>query len=154
MAITVSEALKNTQVERAKDLLLKFVKEERFWNQFRDEILHTNLSHHALLETDAEIYAHLKFMFNCDLNVNIVAYKTSNPFSKVLGHAAGNTVSENTRKLNALSLWARVGHLGHEICHLFGYKHDHQGQETSVAVVFGKVMAKYAEIRCREMGLK
>jgi hypothetical protein len=151
--IRVRDDLKNTQIERAKDLLLKFVKEDAFWLEFSNAIAKTDLSQHDLLEDDSEIFGHIKYMFECDLNVEILPYKTKSPWSKVLGYAQGNRVYENTRKMGSLTLPERVGHLGHEVVHLFGYHHDHQGQDTSAAVVFGRAMAKYAKHRCEELKL-
>jgi hypothetical protein len=90
-------------------------------------------------------------MFSCDLNIEFRSYRTKNPMSSVIGYATGNRVYENLWKLNKFSLQFRVGHLGHEVCHLFGYHHAHQGQKTSVAVIFGKAMEAYAEKRLKEM---
>jgi len=139
------------QIQQATELLKKYVREERFWAYLEQEVKGTNLSEHDLLEDDPEILGHLKYMFACDLNVEVVPYRTRNPFSSVLGYSEGNRVNENSWKFDALKLFERVGHLGHEICHLFGYHHAYQGDKTSVAVVFGNVMEKYAEIRLREV---
>jgi hypothetical protein len=145
--IKVHEALKGTQVEQALALLLIYVKEDAFWDAFADAMDGTDLSHHDILEDDNDIYVHIRFMFMRDLNILIVPYKTRNPFSSVLGYAEGNRVYENTRKLKSLTLAQRVGHLIHEILHLFGYRHEFQGQNTSAAVLLGEVMHKYAEKR-------
>jgi hypothetical protein len=147
MPIKVSSELKDTQVDQAQALLFKFVKEPGFWTYFKAWIMSTDLSEHDLLEKDSDIVGHLQFMFNCDLNIEFRGYRTKNPMSSVIGHAEGNRVYENLWKLNKFTLPFRIGHLGHEICHLFGYHHEFQGQKTSVAVVFGKCMESYAERR-------
>lgn len=49
-------------------------------------------------------------------------YTTKNPFSKVIGHAQGNVIFVNTRKLD-LSEMDRVANFMHEALHLLGYSH-------------------------------
>lgn len=149
--IKIHKDLEKTEVEQAAVLLVKFVGEDKFWELFQDHIKQLDLSHHDILEDDTDIFNHLRFMFQCDLNIEIHPYKTKYPFSTVIGYAKGNRVYENTRKLNALSLPKRVGHLGHEIVHLFGYRHEYQGQNTSAAVIFGYTMEMYAEMRIAGM---
>jgi hypothetical protein len=145
--IKLNPTLNGTQVAEAIKLLMRYVKDPEFWELFKKETINTNLSHHDILENDAEIFNHIRFMFNCDLNIEIVSYKTRYPFSSVIGYAEGNRVYENTRKINSLTIHERVGHLGHEICHLFGYRHEYQGQKTSASVVFGQVMEKYSSMQ-------
>jgi len=57
-----------------------------------------------------------------ELTMKIKSYTTWNPFSKVIGHAKGDTIFINTRKLD-LSLEDRIQNLFHEYLHLLGYKH-------------------------------
>lgn len=149
--IRIDRSFKDTQIDQALGLLLKFVNEDGFWPHLKNWVASVNLSQHDILEKDSDILGHIYYMFNCDLNVDIVPYKTKWPLSSVLGYAEGNRVYENTRKVNALELHERVGHLGHEIVHLFGYHHEYQGQKTSAAVAFGDAMEAYAEVRIREL---
>jgi hypothetical protein len=82
-----------------------------------------------------ELYRDLKFnhttSFGMDIywntydfsqTVYVKPYKTFSPFSKVIGHAKGNTIYVNTRKLG-LPLKDRVENIRHEIFHLQGYSH-------------------------------
>jgi hypothetical protein len=147
--IRVSSELVGTQVESAVSLLQIYVQEASFWEYLEMWVSNTNLSQHDILEKDSDILTHLRCMFNCDLNIEIRRYATKNPFSKVIGYAQGNRVYENRWFLDKMTLHQRVGHLGHEICHLFGYHHEYQGQKTSVAVVFGKCLESYAEKRLK-----
>lgn len=58
----------------------------------------------------------------CNIEMNVVAYTTRLPWSKVIGHAKGNTIYCNTRKFN-LPLKDRVQNFFHEPMHLLGYHH-------------------------------
>ena len=149
--IKVHNSFTNTQVMTAVPLLLRFVNEDAFWKHFVDWIKDTDLSHHDILEDDHDILTHIRFMFSRNLNVEILPYKTRWPWSSVIGHAKGNRVYENVRKLEDLTLPERIGHLGHEIVHLFGYHHEFQGQKTSAAVAFGEAMRLYSERRVLEI---
>ena len=62
----------------------------------------------------------LKTMPNVELT--IVSYRTFNPFSRVIGHAKGNTIYVNDRKID-LPYLDRVANLFHESLHLIGYSH-------------------------------
>lgn len=57
-----------------------------------------------------------------NIEFTIVTYKTFNPFSRVIGHARGNTIYVNERKID-LPYLDRVANLFHESCHLIGYSH-------------------------------
>ena len=57
-----------------------------------------------------------------EITMNIKSYRTWSPFSKVIGHAKGDTIFINTRKLD-LSLEDRIENLFHEYLHLLGYSH-------------------------------
>lgn len=154
MATTIylEESFRDTQIEQAMHLLMKYIIEEDFWTQLHDAVKNIDLTHHTILEDDSDILQHILFMFNRKLHIKITPYKPRNwRFSSVIGHASVNTVFQNVYKLNSLTLPQRTGHLGHEIIHLFGYSHDHQGQGDSVPVVFGKVMEAYAEKRLRDV---
>jgi hypothetical protein len=147
--IAVEQSLKGTQIDQAAQLLVRFSREEAFWDFFASWISGINLSEHDILEEDHDIFLHIKLMFTFNLNIEIVSYRTKNPFSSTLGHAKGNRVYENKWKMDAMTLSERVGHLGHEVCHLLGYHHEYQGQKTSAAVVFGNAMEAYAERRIK-----
>lgn len=54
--------------------------------------------------------------------VYVRPYRTWNPWSRVIGHARGNTIFVNTRKLD-LSLEDRVINIRHEIFHIEGFQH-------------------------------
>lgn len=59
---------------------------------------------------------------NAKIDIKIVGYKTFSPWSSVVGHANGNTIFVNTRKIN-LPLGDRVENLMHETAHILGYSH-------------------------------
>lgn len=141
------------QVQSAVGLLQKIVKEDAFWVTFRQHCSQHNISQHDFLEDDEDIINHIKFMWSCRLYVNVMPYRTRNPWSSVIGYADGNTVFENMRKINDLTLAERTGHIGHEITHLFGYRHDYQGQRTSPAVLFGEAAQAYAEDYIKRMNI-
>lgn len=148
--IKIAQGLLGTQVEAASQLLMKYVREEAFWQKLAEEFYDTATD--DLIQRSDEIHKHIRFMFTeVELTVNIVPYKTAWFGSSVLGHANGNTVFENTRKLYDLTLAERVGHLGHEIVHLFGYSHEGQNDLHSAPVIFGRVMMKYANERLKAM---
>jgi hypothetical protein len=153
MPLIVRKDLANTQVHQAADLLNKFLLEEAFWLEFRRAIMSDTITVvDDLVIHESDIYAHLKFMFTqITIVIEVVPYKTTLFTSSVLGHAEGNKIHENVRKLDALTLWQRVGHLGHESTHLLGYDHDGQGDPRSVPVVFGQVMGSYAKRRLNEL---
>ena len=77
---------------------------------------HTSLSP---VEVAQALYVH-----SYKTEIIIEGYKSSLPWSKSLGHAKGNTIFINTRKLEALDLYERCGNLYHEFCHLAGFSHD------------------------------
>lgn len=143
----ITASLVGTQVEEAASLIAELLNEENFWSLLGDYFSRYDMGEHPLLTDDKEILAHIKFMFHCKIIVKIASYKTRNPWSSTIGHAKLDTVFENIRKLGDLSLSHRVGHIGHETVHLFGYGHDYQGQETSPAVLFGTCMSDYAQLR-------
>jgi hypothetical protein len=64
------------------------------------------------------------YVYSYDMEIIIEGYKSALPWSKAIGHAKGNTVFINTRKLNALDLYERCGNIYHEFCHLAGFSHD------------------------------
>lgn len=152
MQIKVSKVFENTQIEKAAVLTLKFVNEPAFWQLLAETFYDTGIED-DLITHEIDIRRHLEYMFlksNC--TVYVVPYKAWFG-SKVLGYAEGNTVFENTRKMNVLSLPERIGHIGHEITHLFGYSHSHQGARNSATVRFGEVLEVYAERRLKELQL-
>jgi hypothetical protein len=54
--------------------------------------------------------------------VNVVPYKSFNPFTSAIGYAEGNKIFINTRRLD-LSVMDRVQNLYHESCHIVGFTH-------------------------------
>lgn len=139
------------QVLHAASLVLKFTKEPAFWQLLAETFYDTGIKD-DLITHETDIRRHLEFMFTqANATVFIVPYKTKNPFSSVIGHAEGNTIFENVRKMDSLTLAQRVGHIGHETTHLFGYSHDVQGDRKSATVRFGEVLEVYAERRLKEM---
>lgn len=153
MQIKVDQAFKHHQIEKAAALLIKFVGEDAFWQALAEHFYDQGIID-DLIQHETDIRKHLDFMFRkANIFVKIVPYRTRNPFSSVLGHAEGNLVHENLWKKDSLTLAARVGHLGHEITHLFGYSHEVQGDRKSATVRFGEAMEKYAEKRLKELGI-
>lgn len=139
------------QILQAASLVIKFTREKDFWLLLAEKFYGTGITD-DLIQHETDIRAHLEFMFTkSNALVYVVPYKTKNPFSSVLGHADGNTIFENVRKLDALTLAQRVGHIGHETTHLFGYSHDVQGDRKSATVLFGEILEVYAERRLKEM---
>ena len=101
---TVREACRLVQ-EHFKDVALKEL--------FRD-LKFNHTSNHG-----ADIYFNT---FDFNQTVYIKPYRTFSPWSSVIGHAKGNTIYVNTRKLD-LPLKDRVENIRHEIFHLQGYSH-------------------------------
>jgi len=149
--MTLHKSFRGTGIEKAATLLEKLLKEDRFWKMLEVWVGTIDLKNHPLLLDDKDIIPYLRTMFSFNLNIAIVPYTSKNPWSSVLGYAEGNKIYENTRKINSLSLTERTGHLGHEAVHLLGLSHDHQGQDNSVPVIFGRCMERYAEIRLQEL---
>lgn len=151
---TIDSRLKSTQIELAAVMCNKFVTEKAFWDFLAIEFYGSGVTD-DLIQHETFIRKHFEFMFNdLVLTIFIRPYTSKNPFSSVLGHAKGNTIFENTRKLNALTLPERIGHIGHEVTHLFGYSHSGQRDKYSATVLFGNCLEKYAEIRLNELGIK
>lgn len=150
--ITVDKSFYNTQIYTACHLMQKFTRESTFWDFYKKETGKT--SGIPVLVDEVDIENHLQAMFSFNLYLKIVPYKTRNPWSSVIGHAEGIFIFENVRKINDLFLHERVGHLGHEITHLFGYTHEYQGEKTATPVVFGDYLAEYAKKRILEINPK
>lgn len=104
----------NERVHQAAALIEKNYKNIQFFYRV-ERNKSFNFSTHSGLEVAQKIN-------NSNLVIKIKPYTTWNPFSKVIGHAKGDTIFINTRKMD-LSLEDRVCNLFHEYLHLLGYKH-------------------------------
>ena len=80
------------------------------------------------------------------LEIQVKAYRTWNPFSRVIGYAKGNVIYINTRKIN-LPIRDRVENIMHESLHLIGFRHarDNKAVGDSLKSVPYKVAAIFAE---------
>ena len=87
---------------------------------------------------------------SANFTVNIVPYKTTNPYSSVIGYASGNTVYVNTRKLG-LSFKDRASNFMHEILHLMDYSHNgnynNSYNQNTVPYRVGDLFGEYANTR-------
>tara|TARA_R110000868_G_scaffold268180_1_gene527408 strand:+ start:1642 stop:2055 length:414 start_codon:yes stop_codon:yes gene_type:complete len=87
-------------------------------------------------------------IFNSDIVMNIVPYKTKLPWSKAIGYASGDTIYVNTRKLD-LPLADRVENFMHEPMHLLGYSHkgnyNNEFNRGTVPYRVAEIFRKYLE---------
>jgi hypothetical protein len=102
---------------KAVSIVMKHYKDNEFLSRLR------NVSKFNYTSDSSEIVAHRLSSVMDHLEIKVVPYKTINPFSKVIGHAKGNTIYVNTRKLY-LPYIDRVENIYHEATHLCGYSHD------------------------------
>lgn len=86
----------------------QYIQDERFNGQKLRNVIYGDEVHAAQLSMNHIVY--------------VKPYKTFNPWSRVIGHARGDTIFVNTRKLD-LSLEDRVINIRHELYHLEGFKH-------------------------------
>lgn len=98
-----------------------YVANNYFNEKFLEKIKAVQNFNHTELDSK-EVAEKIWREFN-KLNVNVVPYKTVNPWSKVIGYAKGNTIYVNTRKSD-LSLLDRIENIFHEATHLIGFSHD------------------------------
>jgi hypothetical protein len=87
---------------------------------FLDRLIPIRFNYTDLTGLDV-VYRFIRLM--PELNLVIKPYTTINPWSSVIGHARGETIFVNTRKLS-LPLWDRVENIFHESTHLCGFSHD------------------------------
>lgn len=84
-------------------------------------------------------------ILRANIDIVIKPYKTFSPWSKVIGHAKGNTIYVNTRKLD-LPLEDRVANIMHEALHLLGYSHKgNRVTEYNLGSVPYKVSKMFSE---------
>lgn len=72
----------------------------------------------------ADVIHRLMEFYTKPLVINIKFYKTSLPWSKVIGYYDGlGTIFINERKLNSYSYRDYANTIAHEFCHLAGFQH-------------------------------
>lgn len=103
-------------VRRAAGLMMKHYAD----SQFIDRIKNVERFNHTEFSS-SDIAKMIPKLMSVSSAV-IRPYKTLNPFSAVIGHAADGVIYVNTRKLG-LPLYDRVGNLFHESTHLVGFSH-------------------------------
>ncbi len=112
--ITITSTFYDERIALASKLVMDHYNDKAFLKQIKAVKSFNHTHDQGYNITDKLIYA--------EIEITIKPYKTLSPWSKVIGHARGNTIYVNTRKLD-LPLEDRVANIMHEALHLLGYSH-------------------------------
>jgi hypothetical protein len=129
-------------VRRAASLVMKHYADSQFIERIKnvEKFNHTPFSSH-------EVSKMLPKLMSVSSTI-IKPYKTLNPFSSVIGHAADGIIYVNTRKLG-LPLYDRVGNIFHETTHLVGFSHKGNRPDAynlrSVPYLSAAIFARYTQ---------
>lgn len=108
--------MNDENIRRAASITMKHYADAEFLNRLA-KVKKFNHTDYSPLEVSKILPVAMK-----DISLEVIPYKSINPFSAAIGYAEGDKIFINTRKPN-LPVMDRVQTLYHESCHVVGFTH-------------------------------